>query len=78
MHFKVTQCLVIIVKQHIQWLEIHIKIHGMAGKQCVFSTQKTGKRSLSEYLAGISTLSQCTASDADQGCIATAKKYGVT
>ena len=43
-----------------------------------FFYPKDWERSLSEYLAGISTFSQCTASDADQGCIATAKKYGVT
>jgi len=44
-----------------QWLEFHFKILGMAGKQCVSSTQKAGERSLlSETLAGISTLTQWT------------------
>ena len=39
--------------------EFHIKSHGMAGKQCVFSAQKAGKKSLfSETLVGISTLTQ--------------------
>ena len=33
-------------RQHFQWLEFHIKIDGMAGKQCVFSPQKAGERSL--------------------------------
>ena len=35
-YFKVTQCVVTIVRQHFLWLEFHIKIHGMAGKQCAF------------------------------------------
>ena len=37
-NFQVTQYLVTIVGQHCQWLEFHIKINGMAGKQCHFST----------------------------------------
>jgi len=37
---------VTIVGQHFQWLEFHIEIHGLAGKQCAFSAQKVGKRSL--------------------------------
>ena len=35
-NFKVTQYVVTIVRPHFQWLEFHIKIHGMAGKQCFF------------------------------------------
>ena len=31
-NFKTTQCFVPIVEEHFQWLEFHIKIHGMAGK----------------------------------------------
>ena len=31
-NFKVTQCFVTIVEEHLQWLEFHIKIYGMAGK----------------------------------------------
>ena len=50
-----------IVGQYLQWLEFHIKLHGMAGKQFAFSLQKAGKGSLfSETLAGISTLTQWT------------------
>ena len=50
-----------IVGSHFQWLEFHIKINGIAGIQCVFSAQKTGKGSLfSETLAGFSTLTQWT------------------
>ena len=60
-NFKVIQYFVAVVGPHFQWLAFHIKIHGMAGKQCVFSAQKAGKRSLfSETLAGISTLAQWT------------------
>ena len=33
---KVIQYFMTIVGLHFQWLESHIKIHGMAGKQCVF------------------------------------------
>ena len=48
----ITQYFVAVVGQHCQWLEFHIKIHGVAGKQCVFSVQKAGNRSLfSETLA---------------------------
>ena len=46
-NFKVTKCFVKIVGPRCQWLEFHIKIHDMAGKQCVFA-QMAGKRSLSE------------------------------
>jgi len=50
---------VTVVGPYFQWLEFHIKIHGMAGKQCVSSAQNAGKRSLfSETLAGISTVTQ--------------------
>ena len=35
--FKATQYFVTAVGQHFQWLEFHIKIHGMAGNQCAFS-----------------------------------------
>ena len=56
-NFNVTQYFVTIIGLHFQWLEFHIKIHGMAEKQCISSAQKAGKRSLfSETLAGISTL----------------------
>ena len=43
-NFKVTQYFVAIVGSHLQWLEFHIKMHGIAGKQCVLSAQKAGKR----------------------------------
>ena len=60
-NFKVIQYFVKIVELHLHWLEFHIKIHGMAGKQCAVSAQKAGKRSLSsETLAGISTLTRWT------------------
>ena len=56
-----TQYFLIIIGLQFQWLEFHIKIHGMAGKQCAFSDQKAGKRSLfSETWAGISTSTQWT------------------
>ena len=56
-----TQYFLIIIGLQFQWLEFHIKIHGMAGKQCDFSDQKAGKRSLfSETWAGISTSTQWT------------------
>ena len=45
-NFKVIQYLGTIVGSHCQWLEFHIKVHGMAGKQCIYSAQKNGKRSL--------------------------------
>ena len=45
-NFKVTQYFVTIVRPHFQCLEFHIKAHGTAGKQCSFSAQKAGKRSL--------------------------------
>ena len=41
-----TQYFLIIIGLQFQWLEFHIKIHGMAGKQCAFSDQNAGKRSL--------------------------------
>ena len=44
--FNVTQCFLTIVGQRFQWLEFHIKIHSMAGKQRTISAQKTGKRPL--------------------------------
>ena len=51
----------IVVRQHFQWLEFHIKFLGMAGKQCALSVQKAGRRSLfSETSAGMSTLTQWT------------------
>ena len=31
-NFKATQCFVTIVEMHFQWLEFHIRIHGVAGK----------------------------------------------
>ena len=56
-----TQYFLIIIGLQFQWLEFHIKIHGMAGNQCAFSDQKAGKRSLfSETWAGISTSTQWT------------------
>ena len=36
---NVTHYFVTIIGLHFQWLEFHIKIHGMAGKQCAFSAQ---------------------------------------
>ena len=42
-NFKVTQYFLTTVGPHFQWLEFHIKIRSMAGKQCVFSARKTGK-----------------------------------
>ena len=45
-----------IITFRFQWLEFHVKIHGMDGKQCALSAQKAGKRpSFSETLAGIIT-----------------------
>ena len=45
------------MRPHFQWLEFHIKTHGIAGKQCVCSAEKAGKKSLFyETLAVISTL----------------------
>ena len=38
-----TQYFLIIIGLQFQWLEFHIKIQGMAGKQCAFSDQKAGK-----------------------------------
>ena len=56
-----TQYFLIIIGLQFQWLEFHIKIQGLAGKQCAFSDQKAGKRSLfSETWAGISTSTQWT------------------
>ena len=61
-NFKATQSIVTIVGLHFQWLELHIKSHGMTGKQCAFSAQMAGKRPLFlRLLAGISTLAQWTA-----------------
>ena len=60
-NFKATQYFMTIVGPHFQWLEFHVKIHGMTGKQCAFSTQMAGKRPLFlRLLAGISTLAQRT------------------
>ena len=42
-NFKVTQYFVAVIGPHFQWLEFHIKIHGMDGKQCAFFAQKAGK-----------------------------------
>ena len=56
-----TQYFLTIIGLQFQWLEFHIKIHGMAGKQCAFSDQKAGKRSLvSETWPGISVSTQWT------------------
>ena len=56
---KVTQYFVTIVRSHFQLLKFHIKTHGVAGKQYVFSAQKARKRSFfSQALAGISILAQ--------------------
>ena len=63
MYWKViaTRYFLIIIGLQFQWLEFHIKIHGMAGKQCAFSDQKAGKGSLfSETWAGISTSTKWT------------------
>ena len=60
-NFMVNKYFVGIVGPHFQWLEFHIKMHGMARKRCVFSVQKAGKRSFfSETLAGLSTLNHWT------------------
>ena len=40
------QYFLIIIGLQFQWLEFHIKIQGLAGKQCAFSDHKAGKRSL--------------------------------
>ena len=59
--FKAIEYFVTIVGPHFQWLEFHIKIHCMAGKQCVLSAQKAGKgHFFSEALAGMSTLTERT------------------
>ena len=42
-NFKAIQYFVAIVGQNFQWLEFHIKIHGMAGKQCTLSAQRLEK-----------------------------------
>ena len=42
-NFKVTQYFVTIIGLNFQWLEFHVKIHNLVGKQCVFSAQKAGK-----------------------------------
>ena len=57
-NFKVAQYFVIIVELHFQWLEFHIKIHCMTGKQCAFTARE--KSLFSETLAGTSTLTQST------------------
>ena len=58
-NLNVTQYFVTIVRSHFQLLKFHIKTHGVAGKQYVFSAQKVRKRSFfSEALAGISILTQ--------------------
>ena len=44
--FKVIEYFATIAGPHFPWVEFHIKIHGMAGKECVFSAQKAGKRSV--------------------------------
>ena len=65
-NFKVSQCFVVIVGHGFQWLEFHIKILCMAGKQRDFSAQRAGKMSLfSEALAGISSLTQWTPCNLD-------------
>ena len=40
-----TQYFLIIIGLQVQWLEFHIKIQGLAGKQCAFSDHKAGKGS---------------------------------
>ena len=56
-----THYFLIIIGLQCQWLDFHIKIQGMAGKQCAVSDQKAGKRSLfSETWAGILTSTQWT------------------
>ena len=45
-NYKIVQYFVTIVRLHLQCLEFHIKIHGMAGKQCAFFCPKGWKRSL--------------------------------
>ena len=55
--FKVTRYFVTIVRQHFQWLEVHIKIHGMSGKQCAFSAQRLEK---GHFFLKHSTLTQWT------------------
>ena len=42
-NFKVIQYFVAVVGPHFQWLAFHIKIHGMAGKQCVFLPKRLEK-----------------------------------
>ena len=42
-NLKPTQYLVTIFGQQFHWLEFQIKIHGMVGKQCAFSSQNSGK-----------------------------------
>ena len=49
-----------IVGPQFHWLGLHIKLHGMAGKQCVFSAQRLEKITFSETFAGISTLNSWT------------------
>ena len=41
--FMATQYFLIIIRLQFQWLEFHIKIQGMAGKQCAFYDQKGWK-----------------------------------
>ena len=43
-----------------QWLEYHVKIHGMAGKLCFFCSKGWEKATFSQTLARISTLTQWT------------------
>ena len=46
---------------HFQWLEFHIKIHSMTGRQCAFSAQMVGKKLFfAESVAKISTVAQWT------------------
>ena len=40
-----TQYFLIIIGLQFRWLECHIKIHGMAGKQSAVFDQKAGQRS---------------------------------
>ena len=56
----VTQYFVTLVGQHLQWLEFHIKIIGMAGRNVLFLPKRLEKVAFSENLAGVSTLTQWT------------------
>ena len=42
----VAKYFVIVVRPHLQWLKLHIKIHGMAENNVHFCPKKAGKSSL--------------------------------